>query len=139
VHVKDLARGYITLLNHMATAPSAAEEFLANPYVFCENTSDNEPSWRDIASAIGKGLHATGKLASAEAQTIPPEAYGDCAGPKSPGLLGMNSRSRAIRLRKLGWQPREKGWEQSLLEDEIPAVLQEKGSFDKSETFNHVK
>jgi hypothetical protein len=51
----------------------------------------------------------------------------------------MNSRSRATRLRKLGWQPREKGWEQGLLEDEIPAVLQEKGGLDKSSTFNHVK
>lgn len=135
--MRDLARAYVTLLHYMEECP--AEEFLDNPYVFCENTGDNEPSWRDIASVIGKGLHATGKIASAEPQTIPPEAYVDCAGPKSPGLLGMNSRSRAVRLAKLGWQPREKSWDRSLLEDEIPAILDEKESVDKSETFNHVK
>lgn len=135
--MKDLARGYLTLLRHMETA--SAEEFLDNPYVFCENTGDEEPSWRDIATVIGKGLHAAGKIESAEPQTISPEAYVDCAGPKSPGLLGMNSRSRAIRLRALGWQPVEKSWEKSLLEDEIPAILAENTIFDKSETFNHVK
>ncbi|KAM0720479.1 hypothetical protein Q7P37_004615 [Cladosporium fusiforme] len=137
VHVKDRARGYIALVHHMESAP--AHEFLDNPYVFCENTGDNEPSWRDIASVIGRGLHAAGKISSPEPQTIPEEAYVDCAGPRSSGLLGMNSRSRAIRLQSWEWQPQEKAWDQSLLEDEIPAILEKKETFDKAETFNHLK
>jgi len=123
VHVKDLARGYLTLLRHMEG--TSAEEFLENPYIFCESSGDSEPSWRDIASIIGKGLHASGKIASAEPQAIPQEAYNDCVGSKTASLLGMNSRSRAVRLEQLGWQPREKSWDQALLEEEIPAVLRE--------------
>jgi hypothetical protein len=111
------------LLHHMESA--SAEGLLENPYVFCESTGNNEPSWKDIASVIGRGLHVSGKVASAEPQTIPPEAYVDCVGAKTPALLGMNSRSRAVRLRRLGWQPKEKSWDQALLEEEIPVILRE--------------
>ena len=104
---------------------ASANEFLENPYTFCEVSGDDEPSWRDIASVIGRGLHALGRITSAEPQTIPPEAYVDCAGPKTPGLLGMNSRSRAVRLRQLGWNPTEKSWDQAVLEEEIPVVIRE--------------
>jgi hypothetical protein len=37
----------------------------------------------------------------------------------------MNSRSRAVRLRELGWKPQEKGWKESLIEDELPLLLKE--------------
>jgi nucleoside-diphosphate-sugar epimerase len=122
VHIRDLARGFMTLLQHMETAQ--AEEFLANPYFFCESSGANEPSWLDVALVIGRELYTLGKVDTPEPQTIPAEAYVDCAGPLTPALLGMNSRSRALRLRKLGWRPSEKSWDQSLLEDEIPAMLQ---------------
>jgi nucleoside-diphosphate-sugar epimerase len=124
VHVKDLARGYLTLLEHMQSAP--ASEFLDNPYFFCESTGDNEPSWRDIAVVVGKGLHAVGRISDPEPKTIALETYHDIKGPATSGLLGMNARSRATRLRKLGWQPVEKPWDQSFLEDELIAILQGK-------------
>lgn len=42
----------------------------------------------------------------------------------------MNSRSRAIRLRELGWKPTEKDWKQSYFDDELPEILKEEtGSF----------
>lgn len=34
-------------------------------------------------------------------------------------------RSRAVRLRQMGWKPQEKGWKESLLEDELPILLKE--------------
>jgi len=39
--------------------------------------------------------------------------------------IGLNSRSRAIRLRELGWQPKEKGIWESFHEDELPVIIKE--------------
>jgi nucleoside-diphosphate-sugar epimerase len=122
IHIRDLARGFMTLLQYMETAQ--AEEFLANPYFFCESSGDDASSWLDVALVIGRELHTMGKVDTPEPRTIPAAAYVDCAGPLTPALLGMNSRSWGLRLRRLGWRPSEKPWDQSLLEDEIPAVLQ---------------
>jgi hypothetical protein len=30
-----------------------------------------------------------------------------------------------VRLRELGWKPKEKGWKESLIEDELPILLKE--------------
>jgi len=40
-------------------------------------------------------------------------------------VIGLNSRSRAIRLRELGWQPTEKSIWESFHEDELPVILKE--------------
>lgn len=124
IHVRDLARGYATVLHHFEKT-SASEPSLKNPYYFCEATGDSEPSWRDMVSAIGEGLAKAGKVKSAEPVPMPKEKYVEVFGEFTPAVLGMNSRSRAIRLRELGWRPREKGWRESLLEDELPLVLKE--------------
>jgi hypothetical protein len=39
--------------------------------------------------------------------------------------LGSNSRSRANRLRKLGWEAKEKLTLASLVQDEIPLILEQ--------------
>lgn len=78
-----------------------------------------------MVSAIGEGLAKAGKLTSAEPAPMPREKYAEVFGEFTPAVLGMNSRSRAVRLRELGWRPREKGWRESLLEDELPLVLKE--------------
>ena len=67
-----------------------------------------------------------GRIADPEPKTIALETYHDIKGPATSGLLGMNARSRATRLRKLGWQPVEKSWDRSFLEDELVAILQGK-------------
>ena len=41
----------------------------------------------------------------------------------TPAVIGLNSRSRAVRLRKVGWEPREKDIWESFREDELPAIL----------------
>lgn len=43
-------------------------------------------------------------------------------------VIGLNSRSRALRLRDLGWEPKEKDWKSSYLEDELPEILKEDNS-----------
>ncbi|KAH6887096.1 NAD dependent epimerase/dehydratase family protein [Thelonectria olida] len=127
IHVKDLARGYMTLLQWLERSP--AGQVRSNPYWFCEN--GEELSWHEIAAEIGRVLHQAGRIDSAEAKTIPQVNYRDLFGEEATEVtLGSNSRCRANRLRKLGWEPREKKALASLVEDEIPLVMKETGPFN---------
>lgn len=126
VHVGDIARAYITLLQWMENTP--ADAILKNPYFFCENGI--ELSWGECAAEIGRALHKAGRIKSPEPRTVPKELYGDLFGPFTAWVVGSNSRSRAKRLRELGWEPKEKGTLESLREDEIPILLEEKGPFN---------
>ncbi|SMR56620.1 unnamed protein product [Zymoseptoria tritici ST99CH_1E4] len=123
IHVLDLARAYIVLLHHMEK--SSPSTLLDNPYYFCESTGDNEPSWYDVAKAIGEGLHKAGKIESPEPKELEQSLWGDVFGDFTGAVLGLNSRSRANRLRELGWQPQEKEWKRSYIEDELPQILKE--------------
>ncbi|KAI7480493.1 NAD dependent epimerase/dehydratase family protein [Hortaea werneckii] len=123
IHILDLARAYLTLLHHLEATPSA--NTLANPYYFCESTSNAEPSWREIAALIGESLHQAGKIRDPTPKTLPRELYSDVFGPFTDAVIGLNSRSRAVRLRELGWEPREKDWRRSFVEDELPEILRE--------------
>ncbi|KAI1802144.1 NAD(P)-binding protein [Daldinia bambusicola] len=130
VHVGDLARGYVALLQHLeAASPSHNPDILANPYYFCEATGDAEPSWHDVAALVGAELHRAGLISDAEPRTIPPENYGDLFGSGTVSNLGLNSRSRAVRLRGLGWRPVEKSLEESYVQDELPVILKEGGDW----------
>ncbi|GLA18808.1 hypothetical protein BDQ94DRAFT_181589 [Aspergillus welwitschiae] len=126
VHVKDLARGYLTLLQWLERASS--KDVFPNPYFFCEN--GQELSWGECAAQIGRILKEAGKVADSTPKTIPTEKYNDLFGDFSGLVVGSNARNRANRLRKLGWEPREKNTFASLEEDEIPLILQEKGEFN---------
>lgn len=124
IHVQDLVKAYMVILNWLSGTP--ASEVLRNPYFFCD--SGVEMTWGDAANAIGKALHAAGKIEDAVPKNPPRELYDDLFGPYTPTTVGANSRSRGERLRKLGWQPKAKGVFESLREDEIPIILQEDGS-----------
>ncbi|KAI0006847.1 NAD(P)-binding protein [Xylariaceae sp. FL0662B] len=125
IHVLDLTRGYLTILHHLESSPANSPD-LRNPYYFCETTGDNEPSWRDIALLIGTSLNEAGLIADPTPRTIPPANYDDLFGPEfSSAVVGINSRSRAVRLRELGWKPVEKSWRESYVQDELPAILRE--------------
>ena len=126
VHVKDLARGYVVLLHWMERTP--ADQVLANPYFFCEN--GHELSWHECAVEIGRTLQKAGRIASATPKTIPSSNYGDVFAEFSEAVAGSNSRSRANRLRKLGWVPLQKETLASLAEDEIPLIMKETGPFE---------
>lgn len=72
IHVVDLARGYVVLLRALEKAPYR-DEFLINPYFFCETIGDDEPSWKEIASVMGEGLVKAGKIEKGEPREIPEE------------------------------------------------------------------
>lgn len=125
IHVQDLVRGYMLILHWLEAAE--AKKVLENSYFFTD--SGEEHTWGDAARAIGKALHAAGKIEDPEPRNPPKELYGDLFGPYTPTTVGANSRSRGERLRELSWKPREKGVLESLVEDEIPIILRETGGF----------
>ncbi|KAM0720630.1 hypothetical protein Q7P37_004767 [Cladosporium fusiforme] len=126
VHVRDLARGFVTVLHDLETQVASKD---SNPYFFCESSGDAEPSWGEMVAVIGAALHDAGRIEDPKPREMPKETYGDVFGPEFTGpVVGMNSRSRAVRLRDLGWKPQEKGWKESLLEDEMPILLEEDNS-----------
>jgi len=124
IHVVDLARAYVTLLHHMES--SSPQEFLDNPYFFCENGHDT--SWKTVAEMIGAGLHKAGKLSDPTPQTIPEDLYGDLFGKFTPAVCGLNSRSRAVRLRELGWQPTARSMQDTYEMFELSEILKEEGT-----------
>ena len=121
----DLARAYITVLHYLESKPFGSVD-LDNPYWFTETTGDDETSWRDVASLIGESLHKAGLISDPNPRTLPPDTYGDIFGDFTEGVVGTNSRSRAVRLRELGWKPVEKDWKESFVQDELPVILSER-------------
>ncbi|OCK76829.1 NAD(P)-binding protein [Lepidopterella palustris CBS 459.81] len=121
IHVCDLARAYIFVLHYMeCTSP---QELLVNPYFFCEN--GKEFSWQEVAEQVGKALHAKGLIKDPRPVSFPEAEWDDLYGDITGAVIGLNSRSRAVRLRQLGWTPREKGMWESFEQDELPAILAE--------------
>ena len=125
IHIADLARGYMTILHWLEGGSS--DDIYTNPYFFIEN--GEEYSWQQAAEHIGKALHKAGKISDPTPKTAPEDLYSDIFGLYTPQVAGSNARNRANRLRALGWNPQEKSAVQSLVEDEIPIILQDEGEF----------
>ncbi|KFY92638.1 hypothetical protein V500_04112 [Pseudogymnoascus sp. VKM F-4518 (FW-2643)] len=125
IHVSDLARGYMTILHYMES--TSGEKVLENPYFFIEN--GDEYSWERCAEEIGKALQQAGKIQDPTPREIPSDLYSDLFQGWSVAVIGQNARNRANRLRALGWKPREKSTFESLVSEELPIILAEKGDF----------
>lgn len=123
IHVLDLSRAYIVLLHYIENSPPSA--LLENPYFFCEN--GKEFSWKEVAEEVGKSLKEKGLLKDAEPREYSEKDYDELFGEFTGAVIGLNSRSRAVRLRELGWKPKEKGIWESWVEDELPELLKEEG------------
>jgi len=123
IHVMDLARAYIILLHYMEQA--GPEEFLDNPFFFCEN--GNEFSWKEVGEHVGEALYKRGLIKDPQPREYSEKDFGDLFGEETGAIIGLNSRSRAVRLRKLGWEPKEKGIWESFEEDELPQLLADEG------------
>lgn len=121
IHVLDLARAYVVLLHALETKPPSFA--LQNPYFFCENGS--EFSWKEVGEKVGESLRKIGRIENAQPKEFSEEDYAQLFGPVTGVVIGLNSRSRASRLRELGWAPREKGIWESWEQDELPALLRE--------------
>lgn len=96
---------------------------LQNPYFFCENGLTF--SWHEVATEVGKALYAAGKIKDPTPRTFQESDYKDLFGELTGTVIGLNSISRAVRLRELGWEPREKSIWESFREDELPQIMTE--------------
>ncbi|KAJ5273370.1 hypothetical protein N7478_008495 [Penicillium angulare] len=121
VHVKDLARAFLTVLKYVETVSPAV--LLENLWFFAENGS--EVAMIECAKHIGEALFDAGKIQSSAVRSFTESECVDVFGPFTKRGLGCNSRSRAERLRALGWEATEKDVWTSLREDEIPGLLAE--------------
>lgn len=124
IHFHDLSRAYVVLLQWLESADPASEE-IQNPYFFCEN--GREFSWREVGEEIGRALYQAGKIRDPEAREIPEGMWEDLFGAGTGATIGLNSRSRAARLRKMGWEAMEKGIWEAFREDELPEILKDEG------------
>lgn len=119
IHVRDLARAYMTILAYIQeSAPTILQE---NPYFFVENGC--EVSMLEAAESLGRILYDMGEIRIPEVQAFAESDYEDVVGPMTPRGFGCNSRSRSIRLQKLGWEPREKDIWTSWREPEVPSIV----------------
>lgn len=121
IHVLDLSRAYIVLLHHIESCEP--RDLVKNPYFFCEN--GKEFSWKEVAEEVGKSLHAKGLIKEPTPREYKEDDWDELFGEFTGAVIGLNSRSRAVRLRELGWKPKEKGIWESYNEDELPEILAE--------------
>lgn len=122
IHVMDLARAYVVLLHHLERAPHV--EFLRNPYFFCEN--GKEFSWKEAAEQVGKALKTRGLVEDEAPREFSREDWEELFGEYTGVIMGSNCRCRAVRLRALGWEAREKRIWESFAEEGLPEILNEK-------------
>lgn len=122
VHVTDLSYGYMVLL-HWLQRIEANDFSLEPPYFFCE--SGEEISWGELAGMVGKGLKKAGVIDDASPREIPEKDYEDLFGKYSAVVIGANSRSRAERLRELGWRPNQRPVREAFEMEELPLLLKE--------------
>lgn len=81
-------------------------------YYFCE---DGEHTWGDFDKKIAEILYAKGTIKSPDLEEMTAEDATKIH-PWAPILWGGNARSRAERLRKLGWMPKMGNVDESLAE-----------------------
>ncbi|KAJ7226904.1 hypothetical protein GGX14DRAFT_530826 [Mycena pura] len=102
VHVQDLVDLFLILMDDALTGTPKASTGLECFY-FC---ATDTYSWKQLASEIGKRLHARGVIAKAEPRELLPNEEEEVLGAWSGFAYGSNSRSKAGKAYALGWKPK---------------------------------
>jgi nucleoside-diphosphate-sugar epimerase len=122
IHVADLSQAYLTILDAALNGKLPSDP--NGRYFFVEN---GEYQQREVTTTATKLLYEKGKVDSPEPKRISVEDA-----PKfAPGrrnvvrMTGGNSRSRAVLLRKLGWEAKKGGNKEFIesIKDEVDYVL----------------
>ncbi|KAJ3148252.1 hypothetical protein HDU89_004849 [Geranomyces variabilis] len=106
VHIRDLGRAFVTILEHILAGDKAAP-VNRHGYYFVEN---GEHSFRALVSDIALALEQRG-VGDGKPHSLEKEKAESVLGPTYPDgshMLAGNSRCRAVLLRRLGWKPVEK-------------------------------
>ncbi|TGZ83701.1 NAD(P)-binding protein [Ascodesmis nigricans] len=125
VHVRDLARVYLALVEAAVEGGGGADWFDGQGgegYYFAENGS---VGWREVVEKVGKVGRRLGVLEEGEGEVErwEVEEVNEKVNPYGGVLWGTNALCKADRARKvLGWEPKEVGWEETLEEEIRDAV-----------------
>ena len=115
VNVHDLSKLYLLLVDEAVKGGGRATWGLQG-YYFAQS---DEFMWGDIAREVAKAAHSKGYIASTECVSYSPSEV-DKLSRAASRLWGQNSRSRAIRAKKLlGWKPNAK-----TLKEDIPEAVE---------------
>jgi len=123
VHVKDLARGYVILLKNLENTNRLGWD----GYWFAET---EEHQWKDIYATVAKVLYAK-QLVESPTPESPAERLGyktdyeavTAGSGQIYDAWGSNSRSRASRLRDLGWKKEERNDVLASIESEVEYII----------------
>ncbi|PYH38802.1 2-deoxyglucose-6-phosphate phosphatase [Aspergillus neoniger CBS 115656] len=120
-HVSDVAKAFVVLTEEALKPNGGTATWGPEGYYFAEA---GEFSWKGVSEKVTQIAHESGKLVTADIETL---AVEDAIKfhPWAPVLWGGNCRSRASRLRALGWKPEGPSlWEAipSIVEFEIRAL-----------------
>jgi nucleoside-diphosphate-sugar epimerase len=122
IHVADLSQGYLTILDAALSGKLSSDP--EGRYFFAEK---GEYEQREVAGTVTKLLYEKGKVDAPKPKKITVEDavnYGQ--GRRNVvNFTGSNSRSRAVLLRKLGWEAKHGGNKEFLdsIKDDVEYVL----------------
>jgi nucleoside-diphosphate-sugar epimerase len=125
IHVADLSQAYLTILDAglHGKLPSDPD----GRYFFVEH---EEYQQRQVAERVATALYERGKAGSPETKTVSYEEAGKYHdGPPEEWhvvqMTGSNSRSRAVLLRKLGWEAKKGGNKEFFesIKDDVDYIL----------------
>ncbi|KAG6890491.1 hypothetical protein C0992_000983 [Termitomyces sp. T32_za158] len=105
-----------------AGAAGDIRSYIVMPPLICDF------EWKQLAHEIGSRLHREGVILTAETRPFTTEEVEDALGSWAAFAYGANSRSKAIKAYKLGWNPTHGDEHDGLFESIVPeyhAVLEE--------------
>ena len=112
VHITDLAEAYDVLTEEALKLNGVRSSWGKEGYYFVESA---EHRWKDIVAGLAKIAHQKGAIKSAGVEKLSVEDA-IAVHPWAPLLWGGNCRSRADRIRALGWSPSARKIEEYLPE-----------------------
>jgi nucleoside-diphosphate-sugar epimerase len=115
VHVHDLARAFVLLVEEAANNNTDPKLWGSNGYYFTEN---GEHVWGELSKVVAESAKEQGFLKEVKTEQMDMETAKKTAGFEAVSW-GWNSRGKARRFKEvLGWKPQEKS-----IEDEVPAIV----------------
>ncbi|KAH0291210.1 NAD(P)-binding protein [Aureobasidium namibiae CBS 147.97] len=115
VHVHDLARAFVLLVEEAANNNTDPKLWGNNGYYFTEN---GEHVWGDLSKVVAESAKQQGLLKEVKSEQMDMETAKKTAGFEAISW-GWNSRGKARRFKEvLGWKPQERS-----IEDEVPTIV----------------
>ncbi|KAI4758999.1 NAD(P)-binding protein [Aureobasidium sp. EXF-3400] len=115
VHVHDLARAFVLLVEEAAKNNTDPKLWGQNGYYFTEN---GEHVWGDLSKVVAEAAKQQGLIKEVKSEQMDMETAKKTAGFEAVSW-GWNSRGKARRFKELlGWKPQEQS-----IENEVPTIV----------------